>query len=312
LRQDVHHYRIAGLYVGSEVVLPGLNAATPGSGTPDVTIRGSSVPASLQNATASGPTWQIAGRQFLLRVPSVARFLLTAGNEIAFEVEPGADASDIPIFILSSAFGILLHQREQIVLHASAVRVNGKAILFCGPSGAGKSTLAAALSQRGYGVITDDFCAITVNGTAAPMVHPDGRRLKLWAQAIEQLDLANNRGERVRSTLEKFYVDAGETHVDPLPLGAVYALREARPPIAPGIERPNVANATVLLQRNAYRPRLIARMDQRVLYFHAAAAIANNAGIFRLARKLDYAAMPELVSSLERHWRDIGLMEQAA
>lgn len=309
---NVHFYCIAGLTVGSEIVLPGLNAAAPDHGTPDVTIRGRAVPAALANATASGPTWQIAGQQFLLRIPGVARFLLTAGNEIAFEAEPGADAGDISTFILGTAFGILMHQREQIVLHASAVRVNDRAVLFCGPSGAGKSTLAAALSRRGYRLITDDFCAVTVTAAGTPVVHPDGRQLKLWAQAIEKLDLKDSRGERVRNRLEKFYVDPGAAHVEALPLGAVYALREARPPLVPGIERPDVANAAVLLRRNAYRPKLIARLGQNVLYFHAAATIANNAGIFHLNRKLDFAAMPEVVLSLERHWLEIGLMEKAA
>jgi hypothetical protein len=309
---NVHFYRVAGLAVGSEIVLPGLNAAAADHGAPDVTIRSASVPAAFANASASGPTWQIAGRQFLLHIPNVARFLLSGGTDIAFEAEPGADAGDIPIFILGTAFGILLHQREQIVLHASAVRVNGKAILFCGPSGAGKSTLAAALSRRGYPLITDDFCAVTVDETGIPMVHPDGRQLKLWAQAIEELDLTESRGVRVRSRLEKFYVDPGDAHGEALPLGAVYALREARPPLAPGIERPNAANAALLLRRNAYRPKLVTRMGQKVLYFHAAVTVANNAGIFHLTRKLDFAAMPAVVSSLERHWLEIGLTERAA
>ena len=312
LSRTVHFYHIAGLSVGSEIMLPGLHAAAASGDTPDVTIRRRPVPAAIENATALGPTWQIAGQQFLLRIPGVARFLLTAGKEIAFEAEPGADAGDIPIFILGTAFGILLHQREQIVLHASAVRVNGKAILFCGPSGAGKSTLAAALSRRGYRLITDDFCTVTVTAAGTPVVHPDGRQLKLWAQAIEKLDLEESRGERVRSKLEKFYVDPGEAHLEALPLGAVYALREARPPLAPGIERPNVANAALLLRRNAYRPRLVTHLNQKVLYFHAAATIANKAGIFHLNRKLDFAAMPEVILSLERHWREIGLTEKAA
>ena len=312
LSRTVHFYHIAGLSVGSEIMLQGLHAAAAGGDTPDVTIRRRPVPAAIENATALGPTWQIAGQQFLLRIPGVARFLLTAGKEIAFEAEPGADTGDIPIFILGTAFGILMHQREQIVLHASAVRVNGKAILFCGPSGAGKSTLAAALAQRGYRLITDDFCAVTVTDAGTPVVHPDGRQLKLWAQAIEKLDLKQSRGERVRSRLEKFYVDPGEAHLEALPLGAVYELREARPPLVPGIERPNVADAAALLRRHAYRPGLVARLNQKVLYFHAAATIANNAGIFHLTRKLDFAAMPEVVSLLERHWREIGLMEKAA
>ena len=80
----------------------------------------------------------------------------------------------------------------------------------------------------------------------------------------------------------------------------------------PGIERPNVVDAALILRRNAYRPLMVDRMDQKVEYFHAATAIANAAGIFRLTRALDFAAMPEVVGMLERHWLEIGLMEKAA
>ena len=282
-----------------------------GSEASDVAIRRRPVPAALENASAAGATWQIAGDRFLLRIPGVARFLLSAGREIAFEPEADADAGDIPIFILGTVFGILLHQREQIVLHASAVRVNGKAVLFCGASGAGKSTMAAALAQRGYPLVTDDVCAITV-ADGIPMVHPDGRQLKLWVQAIDRLELADSRGARVRSRLEKFYVEPAEFFSEPLPLGAVYALRIARPPHAAGIERPNVVDAALILRRNAYRPLLVSRMEQKEHYFRAATTIANVAGIFHLTRPLDFAAMPKVVGWLEQHWLDIGLMEKAA
>ena len=305
-------YRISGLTVGSEIALPGLCVETGGSALPDVTIRRAPVPRALAASSAAGPTWQIAGGQFLLRVPGVARFLLSEGRDIAFELEPGGEPADIPVFILGTAFGILLHQRERIVLHASAVRVNGKAILFCGSSGAGKSTLAAVLAQRGFPLVTDDVCAITIGSAGTPIVHPDGRQLKLWAQAIERLELAGSRGERVRNRLEKFYVEPGEAFTEALPLGAVYALREARPPHAQGIELPNVVDAALLLRRNAYRPQLLNRMGQEAGYFHAATAIANSAGIFQLTRRFDFQAMLEVVSGLEQHWLDIGLMDKAA
>jgi hypothetical protein len=307
----VQFYRISGLSVASEIALPGVIAGAPGL-MPQVTIRRGRVPQNLPHAGAAGPTWQIAGKQFLLRIPDIARFLLNSGSQIVVEPESGATAADIPIFILGTVFGILLHQREQIVLHASAVRVNGRAVLFCGSSGAGKSTLAAALAQRGYPLVTDDVCTLTLDDAGAPLVHPDGRQLKLWAQAIDRLNLAQQRGERVRQSLEKFYVEPGEVFTEPLALGAVYVLREARPPHAAGIERPNAVDAALLLRGNAYQPLLVRRLGQKANYFHAATTIANVAGIFFLTRALDFAKMAEVIAMLEAHWLDLRLMEKAA
>ena len=308
---EVQFYRVSGLSVASEIVLPGAIASIADGGA-QVSIRRGPVPENLANPRSSGATWQIAGKQFLLRIPEIVRFLLTEGREIVFAPETEAGAADVAIFILGTVFGILLHQREQVVLHASAVRVNGRAVLFCGSSGAGKSTIAAALAQRGYPLVTDDVCAVTVTDAGASTVNPDGRQLKLWAQAIERLDLAARRGERVRASLEKFYVDPGEVFSEPLMLGAVYALREARPPHAPGIEKPNVVDSALILRRSAYRPLLVRRLDQKTNYFHAAAAIANTAGIFHLTRALDFAKMGEVIGWLERHWLDLKLTEQAA
>jgi len=304
-------YRVCGLGVASEIALPGLiedRASAPA----EVTIRRGPVATQLEGAKAKGPTWEAADGQFLLHIPGVARFLLSDGREIVFAPATEESLADIPIFLVGTVFGILLHQRGQIVLHASAVRVQGFAVLFCGPSGAGKSTIAAALAQRGYPVVTDDVCAISIRPGVRPLVHPDGRQLKLWAHAIERLDLGETQGARVRPQLQKFYVEPRQAYSEPLPLGAVYVLREARPPHTPGIEKPNIVDAALTLRRNAYRPALIARLDQKEDYFHAAASVASAAGIFYLTRALDFAAMPEIIDSLEAHWRDLGLREKAA
>ncbi len=303
-------YRISGLSVASEIALPGLIPGTP-STLPEVTIRCGEVPETLPAAKSSGITWQRCDEQFLLRIPAIARFMLTGGHDIVVAPENDADPGDMPIFLLGTVFGILLHQREQVVLHASTVEVNGKAIVFCGASGAGKSTLAAALAHRGYPVVTDDVCGLSLQDDV-PTVHPDGRHLKLWAQAIARLDLAERQGARVRRKLEKFFIDPHKISTEPLALGAVYVLREARPPHAAGITQPNVVDATLLLRRNAYRPRLVRQFDQKATYFRAATRIANTAGIYHLTRALDFAAMPDVIVALERHWRDLGIAESVA
>jgi hypothetical protein len=265
----------------------------------------------LDGASEAGPTWQIADDRFLLRIPGVARFLIAGGQEIVFETEDGTPPEETAIFLVGTAFGILMHQRSHVALHASAVAVNGKAALFCGPSGAGKSTIAAALMQRGYPLVSDDLCGLELSGT--PMVHRDGRQLKLWVQAIERLDLAANRRAAVRHRLQKYFVDPDDTaSAEALPIGVVYVLHEAPLPHAPAITRPSAIDAARLLRDCAYRPRLVSQMGQQADYFNAAVSIANITGIFQLTRRFEFAALSEVIARLEGHWREIGLAARAA
>ncbi|MGN6817494.1 MAG: HPr kinase/phosphorylase [Sphingomonas sp.] len=304
----MYSYRVSGLAVASEVDLPGLIPGNPDQAV-DVTIRRLPVPMQLDAAEAIGPTWQRAGNRFLLRIPNIARFLLEDGRSIAFEAEDAAEPQDVAVFLSGSVFGILLHQRNHLVLHASAVLVGGRAVLFCGVSGAGKSTLAAALVERGYPLVADDQCAIERGEDGIPRIHADGRQLRLWEKSIAELGLAGRRGDPMRNRLRKFYVDPAIASDAPVAVGAIYALVEIRDSEHPLIERPNVVDATKLLAANAYRPLLVRRLDQRETYFQGGAAIVAAAGIFRLKRPLGFDRVAATIAKLQEHWASIGLGE---
>ncbi|OYY89497.1 MAG: HprK-related kinase A [Sphingomonas sp. 28-66-16] len=53
-----------------------------------------------------------------------------------------------------------LGQRRYLLLHASAVERDGRALIMTGESGAGKSTLAALLSRRGWRLMGDEFALV--------------------------------------------------------------------------------------------------------------------------------------------------------
>jgi hypothetical protein len=305
-------YRISGLSVLSEIELPGVIAGEEDCGEPDVRVGFAAVPDSLDGSTLRGQTWEIFADRFLLRVPNIARFLITAGRQISVEPSAQTEPSDLATFLIGAAFGVLLHQRGQVVLHASAVAVSGRAVLFCGPSGAGKSTLAAALNKRGFPLVTDDFCAVNLDRSGTAVVHPDGRQMKLWATTIEELDLGTRRGDAIRSQLEKYFVEPAVAMSSSLPIGAIYILRRQRAPLKPGIEILRLVDAARQLERNAYRPMLIKPLGQHELYFRAAAAIANRGNISQLTRKLDFAMMPAVLDLLEAHWSQNGLSGAAA
>ncbi|AJP72632.1 HprK-related kinase A [Sphingomonas hengshuiensis] len=108
------------------------------------------------------------------------------------------DAAPLPLAqgLLAAEMGMNLQmalgQRRYVLLHASAVERDGRALVMTGASGAGKSTLAALLMARGWRLMGDEFALldpatghilgfprlISLKNQAIPVVEaalPDGR-----------------------------------------------------------------------------------------------------------------------------------------
>ncbi|MBB5685530.1 HprK-related kinase A [Sphingobium boeckii] len=97
------------------------------------------------------------------------------------------DAAPLPLAqgLLAAEMGMNLQmalgQRRYLILHASAVERDGRALLMTGHSGAGKSTLAALLGERGWRFMGDEFALLD---PATGQLHAFPRMISLKNEAI--------------------------------------------------------------------------------------------------------------------------------
>ena len=131
------------------------------------------------------------------------------------------------MFLLGSAFALLLHQRGLLALHGNSVVIDGHAYVFVGPSGSGKSTLAAWFHDRGYQLIADDVSVVAFSSTGEAEVRPGLPRFRLWHDAIassgrEIKGLQHSYEED--DPLGKYDVPASLLARDTTPLGGVLLL----------------------------------------------------------------------------------------
>ena len=297
-------YRSSGLTIASEFPIPQL---IPDDGSPedaDVTIRRGQVPAAIDAPLWQGPTAQANASELRLEVRDVARYLARDGREIIVQAEPGQADADIGTFLMAAVLGAILYQRDQVVLHASAVVRNGRAMVFCGESGAGKSTTAAGLQARGYEVLCDDQCVITDGPERSSLLRPDCSSIKLWSDALQRLDIAEDGLTPIRSVLKKYLVPNPRALDDrPVPVAGIFVLRQHRPPDQPGMETFNVADALTLSRSFTYRPSLLYSLGLETRQFQAMAwaGLGKRVPLFRQTRPWGLKYLDQQLDTLERY-----------
>lgn len=79
---------------------------------------------------------------------------------------------------------VALGWRQHLLLHASAIEREGRAVLMVGASGSGKSTLAALLGESSWRLMGDEFAMLSLDDGA---VHAFPRLVSLKNEAIAEM-----------------------------------------------------------------------------------------------------------------------------
>jgi len=113
--------------------------------------------------------------------------VMLGGDFVLPEAAPLPLAQGLLAAEMAMNLQMALGQRRYLLLHASTVERDGRALLMTGLSGAGKSTLAALLAARGWRLMGDEFALVD---PATGLVHAFPRLVSLKNAAIEVMRAA--------------------------------------------------------------------------------------------------------------------------
>ncbi len=306
------HYRVCGLACASEIELPS-DALGESPAAPEVTVRYGVVPEELEAPTHRDPEFQVAGDTMLLRLARIGRFLVRAGREIVVDPAPEVSSAQLRLSLAGPGFGALLHQRGVLPLHASAVQVGDGCVGFLGESGAGKSTLGAALHRRGYPLVADDVLPVAAPRGGDATVHPGFPRLKLRADSLALLDVAEETlTASAGSAGGKYELPALAHAAAPLPLRRLYLLSEAAAGDAEAIGAVEGPERLRALLDNTYLFGLLRGLDRTPRHFLACVELLRTVPIRRLHRESGLSQLARLLDELEEDLASLRAPEREA
>lgn len=289
----MYRYIAYGLGIHSELPFQEL---LPGETNADVTIRVNHLN-HLPRSAGTG-TFRVTTNEANIRYAGIGAILIRGGSEIIVDPDPGIDERELRFYILGPVFGVLLHQRGRLVLHASAACINGKAIAFLGAPGSGKSTTAAAFYARGHHVIADDLVAIAFDNENPPLIHPGFPVLKLWPKVAASLGNDISASPRTSSNIDKraWRIDRAFSTV-PLLLKCVYVLTEGE---YPEIKPLTPQESFVELVRHTFVVHLLDATKTTPTHFRQCSIVANSVPVRLLKRPQSLDALPAVAELVER------------
>jgi hypothetical protein len=308
-------YIAFGLILQSNLPIPGLPVQSI-SALPDIDVHLGARPLGLDPSTpepeslrfASAPAdeggepilriWDVAGGAFLhlLYGDGIEFWLDRRGTEVWAVWPVPFSVADVATYLLGPVLGLLLRLRGITCLHASAVAIDNRAVVFVGAAGAGKSTTAAALARAGWSVLADDIVAIQEQGDDA-LALPSFPYLSLWPESVDMLYGGSDALPRFTPHWEKrrLSLDGGDLHFQnrAVPLQAIYILGERTQDPAPHIDQISAQTALLSLVANTYATTLL-DLEMRAKEFAVLGRVVAKVALRKLHAHRDSSRLADL------------------
>ncbi len=250
----------------------------------------------LQRPDSIGNTWYIASENYhYIKIDNVGDYEIMDGAII--RVKPVKTINKaFYTYLLGSAFGALLHQLQIIPLHASAVEINNKALLFSADSGYGKSTLCYAMQKAGGRILSDDVCPISISREKVPVVHAAYPQFKLKDDALERLEVAQHH-IKTPVDIDKFAVSSDKDFkAGRVPLKAIIFLDWAEEQVT--LKPVKYLEKILMFKKNIYRPFFVNDQDQVKYYFNIIGQIGDKTSFYSLKRPRESFLLDEVVQHI--------------
>jgi hypothetical protein len=189
---------------------------------------------------------------------------------------------------------LCISEGDDVALHASAVEVEGSALLFCAPGHHGKTTLGAAFIQAGYRLLADDLSCCGLG--PEPIVRPGPAVIRIRRDVHASLRFPGT--ERIAEDDDKVHLmlaPDGRGSGAPVPIRGIVFVRspwlkasEGRPaiyPISTQEALPNMWTVSFALPTADARGRMFPKIT----------ALAGGVSLWEMYRPQAFDDLPDAV-----------------
>lgn len=295
---EKYYYKLYGINIESQIELKELIKSNKSEN--DVKISYGNVPNDVIVLMEQGCRGYCTEKIMWFEVENVAVYYVSNGNNIIVQAYKNCSIYDIKTYLLGTALGMLMIQRNSVAIHGGTIVVDNKAITIVGDTGAGKSTLTSGLRIKGYPFMADDVSVLSES-----MVNFSYPQQKLCKDAMKSFGYDLNDYTMIDDDREKYVVPVKDNFImKPMKLSAIFEV-SISDDIDVSIEEIKGSEKLKILMKNIYRVEILNIVGFNQQYFKACVNLMNNIHLYKIKRPKNQFSINRQIEAIENTMKAI-------